>query len=87
MYSCVFSKPPPGALEREKNDTVKLHVQQNKRYSNHLLDAIDWTLKLDHRDRPQCVDDFLQLALDGTPDQMIDDILDGMLKRTAGASA
>ena len=56
MYACLAGTAPQPADERVQKDQLVSAVQRwADRYSIHLLDTIDWCLKLDHLDRPQSV--------------------------------
>ena len=56
MYACLSGVAPQPADERIVKDQLVSAVQRwSDRYSIHLLDTIDWCLKLDHLDRPQSV--------------------------------
>lgn len=56
LYACITGNPPQRSDERLKDDTlVPLRKTHGARYSTHLLDTIDWCLKLDPLARPQSV--------------------------------
>ncbi|NMF89186.1 serine/threonine protein kinase [Aromatoleum petrolei] len=56
LYACVTGNPPQRSDERLKDDTlVSLRKSHGARYSAHLLDTIDWCIKLDPLARPQSV--------------------------------
>ncbi|WP_407279106.1 serine/threonine-protein kinase [Aromatoleum evansii] len=56
LYACVTGNPPQRSDERLKDDTlVPLRKTYGARYSVHLLDTVDWCLKLDPLARPQSV--------------------------------
>jgi len=60
MWSCITGRPPPSATERRTKDTYKPATRQfAKRYSNQLLEAIDWCLQFHQLDRPQSVQALL----------------------------
>lgn len=77
MYGCITGEPPPPALERLDNDTIKpLSKTHARKYAKPLLTAIEWAIQLDYNYRPQDVDSFLKLALDGAPDDIVNRFLD-----------
>lgn len=56
MYSCLATAAPPPADRRLENDRhVPARQRWRGRYSEHLLQTIDWCLRLDHLRRPQSV--------------------------------
>lgn len=56
LYACVVGSAPPRADERVKEDTlVPVSRTHAGRYSEQLLNTIDWCLKLDPLERPQSV--------------------------------
>ncbi|MBE0613403.1 MAG: serine/threonine protein kinase [Burkholderiales bacterium] len=56
MYSCIAADMPPPADQRlDKDRYVPARKQWAGRYSDHLLQTIDWCLRLDHLRRPQSV--------------------------------
>ncbi|HRQ59294.1 MAG TPA: serine/threonine-protein kinase [Azoarcus taiwanensis] len=56
LYACVVGTAPPRADERSKNDTLtSLSRTHSGRYSEQLLETIDWCLALDPLARPQSV--------------------------------
>jgi len=67
MYACLVRASPPAADIRAVNDKLVPAVQLGKGvYSKHLLEIIDWCMKLDPLQRPQSVF-TLQKALMETP--------------------
>ncbi|WP_144007013.1 serine/threonine-protein kinase, partial [Pelomonas sp. KK5] len=59
LYWMLTGKKPPDAMDRSANDTlrpVREGAQAGGRWSDTLLDAIDWALKLEPAERPQTVD-------------------------------
>jgi serine/threonine protein kinase len=60
MWSCISGHAPPPATERRVKDSYKPAARQYaRRYSNQLLEAIDWCLQFHQLDRPQSVQDLL----------------------------
>ncbi|MBE0620188.1 MAG: serine/threonine protein kinase [Burkholderiales bacterium] len=56
MYSCLAAAAPPPADERMQNDRYIPATQLRAgKYSEQLLQTIDWCLRLDHLRRPQSV--------------------------------
>lgn len=56
MYACLASAPPQPADQRlEKDRLVPARKGWAGKYSNDLLDIIDWSMRLDHMQRPQSV--------------------------------
>jgi serine/threonine protein kinase len=54
MYACVAGSAPPAADQRvDKDKFIPASKQFAGRYSEHLLETIDWCLQLDHLKRPQ----------------------------------
>lgn len=60
MRCCIDGEPPPPAIQRQEEDTLKPLAELYKRkYSARLLEAIDWSLEPDPLLRPQNTDEFL----------------------------
>jgi hypothetical protein len=60
MWACLSGKAPPPSTARAEKDKYKPALRQYAgRYSNHLLEAVDWCLQMDQMNRPQKVDDLL----------------------------
>lgn len=54
MYACVSgTSPPPSDQRVEKDRLIPTTKQFAGKYSEHLLETIDWCLQLDHLKRPQ----------------------------------
>lgn len=54
MRACIEGNPPPSAVERHANDTLRpLAELYARQYPHHLLAAIDWAMHLDGTQRPQ----------------------------------
>ncbi len=67
MYACLVRTSPPAADLRTQEDRMMPAVQAGKGvYSKHLLEIIDWCMKLDPLQRPQSVF-ALQKALQEMP--------------------
>ncbi len=65
LYSCLSASAPPRADARMRMDElVPVRRAFAGKYSEELLEIIDWCLQLDHNDRPQSVFE-LQKALRG----------------------
>jgi serine/threonine protein kinase len=62
IWACMEGKPPPTAVERSIKDTLRPAVRRFKgKYSQRLLDAVDWCLQMDQTQRPQNVEALLDL--------------------------
>jgi serine/threonine protein kinase len=60
MYSCISGRAPQAAPDRVKKDKLTPAVKAfGRRYSKHLLQTIDWALKLDYRERPRTAREML----------------------------
>jgi hypothetical protein len=69
MRSCIEGVPPPSANKRKDNDPMKPAVNAFKRkYSQILLEAVDWSMEPDQRLRPQSCDELLAM-LKKMPDE------------------
>lgn len=56
MYACLAGGPPPAADRRLQEDALVPAAERWRgRYSDRLLEIIDWCLNLDHLARPQSV--------------------------------
>jgi hypothetical protein len=63
MYACVTGRSPPPALKRLANDTIEILTRTcEDQYAFSLLRAVDWALRLNHRERPPSVRMFMDLA-------------------------
>ena len=77
MRTCMESKIPPSSVDRREMDTLRpAIVAFRKRYSNELLEAVDWSMEVDPLLRPQRVEALLE-ALKSGP-------LDAELSKTGG---
>ena len=62
MRACITHKSPPSALKRLKKDTLRpLRETHSKYYRAHLIKAIDMASSLDMSQRPQSVDEFIEI--------------------------
>jgi hypothetical protein len=60
MWSCISGRPPPPATDRAIKDNYKPAARTYaRRYSNQLLEAIDWCLQMNQLERPQNVQALL----------------------------
>jgi hypothetical protein len=67
MYACIALAAPQAAdLRQDKDQLVPAMVRWEGKYSDQLLETIDWCLCLNHLYRPQSVF-ALQKALTETP--------------------
>jgi len=61
MRSCLERKPPVPAQDRTRQDTLVPAVKAfNKKFPEHLLEAIDWAMALQPENRPQSVAELQQ---------------------------
>lgn len=68
MRACIEGKPPPPAIERRKQDQVKPAAALfDRRYPPHLLDAIDWAMRVEPSERPQTAKQLRQALLGEIP--------------------
>jgi serine/threonine protein kinase len=59
MRACIEGAPPPPAIERQKEDPLPPAAQLFRdRYPGFLLEAIDWAMALNPKDRPQTAADL-----------------------------
>jgi serine/threonine protein kinase len=66
MRSCLELKTPVSAQDRARQDTLVPAVKAFKRkFSDRLLQAIDWAMALQPENRPQSVAELLQALADG----------------------
>lgn len=66
MRNCLELKTPAPAQDRARQDTLVPAVKVFKRkFSEHLLKAIDWAMAVQPEDRPQSVDELLKALADG----------------------
>jgi serine/threonine protein kinase len=69
MWTCMAGKSPPSALERAKRDRLKPAVKKFRRYySRQLLEAVDWCLRMDQIERPQTVQQLLDVLNQPVPE-------------------
>lgn len=64
MRVCIEGKPPPSAVERHAKDSLKPAAELfASRYPLHLLQAIDWAMRTEARDRPQSAGEMRRALL------------------------
>ena len=62
MRACITHKSPPSAIKRLKKDTLKpLAETHSKYYRKNLIAAIDKASSLKAHERPQTVDEFIEI--------------------------
>lgn len=62
MRACITHKSPPSAVKRRKKDTLKPLIDTHGRYyRKNLLLAIDQASSLNYLERPQNVDEFIEV--------------------------
>lgn len=72
IYACMTGLAPPPAPERVLKDKYRpVRNSHVKRYSQALLDAVDWCLQMDAKLRPQNVEALMEV-LGQTPDTLAD---------------
>jgi len=65
MYACITAQQPQPADQRVKDEQLKPAKRVGGgRYSNQLLESIDWCLRLNHLERPQSVFTLQKFLLD-----------------------
>ncbi len=68
MRACIEGKPPPSAVERHAKDELKPAANLfSKRYPRHLLEAVDWAMRVDANERPQTALEFRKALLGQLP--------------------
>ncbi len=66
IRACIEGSPPLPSTKRRERDTLKPAVNAfKKKYSKHLLRAIDWSMEVDPILRPQNIENFVE-ALNNT---------------------
>src|SRR3954466_8279022 len=56
LYACLAAAAPQAADRRvEKDEVVPARRAFSGKYTNQLLDTVDWCMRLDHMERPQSV--------------------------------
>ena len=69
MRACLEGVSPPASPERREQDTLRPAVSAfKKKYSQHLLEAVDWAMEVDPMLRPQSVDKLIE-AMNGKKPQ------------------
>lgn len=64
LYACLTAQPPPDAAERQKSDRMApARKALAGRYSDELLETVDWCLRLDPMARPQSVFELQKVLL------------------------
>ena len=68
IYACLVRASPPAADLRQQHDTLPPATQIGKGvYSDHLLEIIDWCMKIDPLKRPQSVFTLQKALLEAPP--------------------
>ena len=61
IRTCMSGSPPPSSTKRRERDTMRPAVSAfKKRYSQALLEAVDWSMEIDPLLRPQNVEQLLE---------------------------
>ncbi len=69
MYACLGGSAPPPADERMKKDTLQpAMVRWDGKYSDRLLEIIDWCLNINHLYRPQSVFALQKALVEAIPE-------------------
>ena len=64
MRACIEAKPPVPAKDRMQNKTMApMAHKYKKHYTKDLLKAIDWAMELKIDDRPESIDEFLNVLI------------------------
>jgi len=80
LRACIEGAAPPPSTEREMNDTMRPAAAAfKKRYSQSLLQAIDWAMEVDPLARPQQVSEMLAAMNLDVPDE--EKVNESMLNR------
>jgi len=62
MRACITHKSPPSAVKRLKKDTLRpLKETHDRHYKSNLIYAIDKASNLDPEERPQSVDEYVEI--------------------------
>ena len=62
MRACITHKSPPSAVKRLKKDTLRPLKETHARYYRpKLIEAVDLASRLDPQQRPQSVDEFVEI--------------------------
>jgi serine/threonine protein kinase len=65
MRACIEAKPPPSAIKRHAEDTMKPAITlYKKKYPRYLLEAIDSAMEMEAEQRPQNAGELLQALQD-----------------------
>lgn len=68
LRACIEGKPPPTAVERHAKDELKPAAETfMARYPPHILDAIDWAMRIEPAERPQKASQMRQALLGQIP--------------------
>jgi serine/threonine protein kinase len=62
MRACIEGTPPPSSPKRREKDTMRPAVNAfKKKYTQELLETIDWAMEVDPMIRPQKVEQLLEI--------------------------
>lgn len=68
IRACIEGKPPPSAVERHAKDELEPASELfGKRYPSHILEAIDWSMRVEAKERPQNADEMRRALLGEIP--------------------
>lgn len=67
IRACIEGAPPMSSTKRRERDTLKPAANAfKKKYSKHLLSAIDWAMEVDPILRPQNIENFIDALNNST---------------------
>ena len=68
IRACMEGKPPPSAVERHAKECLQPAVELfAKRYPKHILESVDWAMRINAADRPQSAQEMRQALLGEIP--------------------
>lgn len=68
LRACIEGKAPPSAVERHAKDTLEpASTLFEQRYPRHILETIDWAMRIDARQRPQDAQEMRRALLGEIP--------------------
>ena len=72
MFAGMVGAPPQPADQRKNGDKMDQHFEKLQGlYSDQLLDAVKWCLKIDPLDRPQSMFALQKLLLEEVPEPVV----------------
>lgn len=68
MRACIDGKPPPSSVERHAKETVEPATKlYSQRYPMHILEAIDWAMQIEGKNRPRSAGELRDALLQRIP--------------------